>query len=167
MKASRLGWFGLLGLLGLLRFTPSAASGVLVADVTVRLHEVVSWVVAAISVTLLVRQWVRDPLTPIYMSLQGLLKACNRNALFYFAQSKDLQERRANESIPFDEHRLLLQGASNEFAALVETITGAMKSVKPSRDTVIDSGQYTGLGARGVAPSLPVAGGPRSDQVQE
>lgn len=124
-------------------------------DVPVRLHELISWVIAAVSFTLLVRQWIHDPLTPMYMSLQGVLKALNTKAVFYFTQARKVSPRDA-EGVSREELLSTLESASNDFNAFSQVVLGLMKAAKPGKDIPIDLLSYTTPAAPG--SPLPQAG---------
>ena len=51
---------------------------------TLSLHEIISWLITAVSITLFIYERKKNNLTPFYMNLQGLLKTCHIKAVFYW-----------------------------------------------------------------------------------
>ncbi|MBN1459934.1 MAG: hypothetical protein JXA57_10370 [Armatimonadetes bacterium] len=155
MKRGSLGLFGLVGLLGLAGLLRLAGSGGARGHLLVTIPEVVAWIVAAISLTLLIKQWRDDPMTPLYMMLQGIMKSCNAKWMFYFGQLKAARER-GDSSVSAEQYLTVLDAAAFDFRSLTETLMGAMKSAMPGKDLPTDLWEYTK--PRGI--SMPVAQGP-------
>ena len=129
---------------------PWARGGLLPLEVALRVHEIISWLIAAVSLTLLISGWLKDPLTPIYMSIQGALRAAHYSTIFFFSQASALEKEPGVLTVTCAQHLVALRAASTQFAALTEVLTGIMKSAKPGRDVKIDSSEFTrppGMGA--------------------
>ena len=103
--------------------------------VTVSWHEIVSWAITLVSLTLLLRQ--REENTKYYMILQGILKACHKRAGFLANIHGDVQ-RGGGRNIPHEEYTTFINGEYVNCLQLQEHIMGSMKSLKPKEDMPFD-----------------------------
>jgi hypothetical protein len=100
-------------------------------------HEIISWIITAVSVSLFVYERKKNNLTPFYMNLQGLLKTCHAKTVFYWqvaTQSEELDK-------PSEKFKWL--AVSNDFEALKQTIMGVMKAIEPNKDMPFNDRDYT------------------------
>ncbi len=113
-------------------------------QISLSIHEIISWIVAGISLALFIYERRRNNLTPFYMNLQGLLKTCHTKAVFYWQVSKRKTEEGANNSENKNDS-LMWDSVSADFEALKQTVMGIMKAVEPNKDTPFDVRDYTRL----------------------
>lgn len=104
------------------------------------IHEIVSWILTAISLSLFVYERKKNNLTPFYMYLQGILKTCHAKAIYYWQVAKHHEAiGDANSKNEF----IKWQGVSNDFEALKQIVMGVMKAVEPNKDMPFDDRDYT------------------------
>jgi hypothetical protein len=111
-------------------------------QVSVAIHEIISWIVAAISISLFFYERRKNSLTPFYMYLQGILKTCHAKTVFYFTVARHYESE--NDSTSKDE-ALKWQAVSNDFEALKQTVMGVMKAIEPNKDMPFSDRDYTVL----------------------
>jgi hypothetical protein len=100
-------------------------------QVSVAIHEIISWIVAAISIALFLYERRKNSLTPFYMNLQGLLKTCHAKAVFYFSVARHYESANKDEALKW-------QAVSSDFEALKQTVMGVMKAIEPDKDMPFD-----------------------------
>ncbi|MDP3097287.1 MAG: hypothetical protein Q8M86_05025 [Syntrophales bacterium] len=109
-------------------------------QVNVSIHEIISWIVAAVSLALFIYERRKNNLTPFYMYLQGLLKACHAKSVFYYqlAKSFDPQGGSADKDQFFK-----WQAVSWDFETMKQTVMGIMKAIQPGKDVPFSDRDYT------------------------
>jgi len=108
-------------------------------QVNLAIHEIISWIVAAVSLTLFIYERRKNNLTPFYMNLQGLLKTCQAKTVFYFTVARHYEN--ANDA-PGREEALRWQSVSSDFEALKQTVMGIMKAIQPEKDMIFSDRDY-------------------------
>ena len=109
-------------------------------QVSVALHEIISWLVAAVSIALFIFERRKNNLTPFYMNLQGILKSCHAKAVFYFQVATHLEQ----QENPADKKDIMMwRGVISDFEALKQMVMGVMKAVEPNKDAPFNDREYT------------------------
>ena len=107
-------------------------------QLSLAIHGILSWILTAVSVALWLHERRKNNLTPFYMNLQGILKACHAKAVFYFQMSRHHESDR-NEALRW-------QAVSNDFETLKQTVMGVMKAIEPDKDMPFSDRDYTRVG---------------------
>jgi hypothetical protein len=102
----------------------------------ISLHEIISWIVAVVSLTLFISEKLRKPRMQYYMALQGILMACYRKAVFYYSKS----QLAASKTTPDTNflYQDLCDHVSNDFNVLMQHVMGTMKSIEYKKDIPFD-----------------------------
>lgn len=122
--------------------------------VTLAWHEVLSWGLAIISVTLFIAERRRNDNVKYYMVLRGLLRACAQRCGFLVSTIEKVKQ--SGKEIPRDEFLFAVESEYANYVALQEHITGSMKSLQPDKDMPFDAGGFV-RGAPAQRPSVPTA----------
>ncbi|MFO0752146.1 MAG: hypothetical protein U0411_02320 [Thermodesulfovibrionales bacterium] len=109
-------------------------------QITLAFHEIISWILTAISFALFIYERKRNNLIPFYMNLQGLLKTCHAKAVFYWQVANHCKETFHDDS---KTNIIMWQSVSTDFEALKQTVMGIMKAVEPNRDMPFNDRDYT------------------------
>ena len=112
-------------------------------NITVPIHELVSWLITIVAVTLFIVERKKNVATPSYMALQGILRACDEKNGHYAALASRVQENDKREEIPKSEHLLVLETVQSEYVAMMQNIMGTMKAIQPTIDMSFDAEQFT------------------------
>ena len=107
-------------------------------------HELISWAVALVSVTLLVAERRKNDNAKYYMVLQGVLRACNQRAGFLVHVVEEA--KKSDRQIPREEFILAIESEYINYASLQEHIMGSMKSLQPDKDSPFDVGGFVSSG---------------------
>lgn len=112
--------------------------------ISIEWHEVISWLLTIVSVTLLVYEWRRNPRLSYYMALQGVLRACQEKARFYASRTGELQRRDlpSGQGIPKEEYLLFVSSVYADYVSLMEHIMGTVKAIEPKKDLPFDTVQF-------------------------
>lgn len=109
-------------------------------QITLAFHEIISWIVTAVSISLFIYERKKNNLTPFFMNLQGILKTCHAKALYYFQVQQYYKGLGGPNS---DVDALRWHAVSNDFEALKQTVMGVMKAIEPNKDMPFDDRDYT------------------------
>jgi hypothetical protein len=104
-------------------------------QVSIAIHEIISWIVAAISIALFFYERRKNSLTPFYMNLQGILKTCHAKTVFYFTVAKHYESENGSAG----------KNEALDFEALKQTVMGVMKAIEPDKDMPFNDRDYTSL----------------------
>ena len=104
--------------------------------VTLAWHEIVSWALTVVSVTLFVVERRKNDNIKYYMVLQGLLRACNQRCGFLVNTIERV--RQSGREVPRDEFIFVVESEYANYVALQEHIMGSMKSLHPAADIPFD-----------------------------
>jgi hypothetical protein len=115
--------------------------------VTLPIDQVIAYMVTLVSVVLFIVERRRNSKAPVYMSLQGMLKATYTK--FKIHQSNwglliQAKNGAQDRTITIDEHMLYVQMVSLDYDAQVEQILGIMKSLGIKEDTIFNKNDFTG-----------------------
>ena len=114
---------------------------------TLTIDQIVAYLVTIVSVVLFIIERRKNNKAPIYMALQGLLKAAYAKHKIHqsnwglFIQSKMNQE---NRNVTLEEHMLYVQMVSLDYDAQIEQILGIMKSLEMKEDSIFNKNDFTG-----------------------
>lgn len=126
-------------------------------------RELLSWVVAVISVTLFVTRLVierkQNPRLSYYMAIQGILRAIKTKAGFHASQLSRVQARTGagEETVPVQEYALFIESVYTDYASLMDHVMGSLKAIEPLKDIPFDTDEFLKRRERGVAPGPPPA----------
>lgn len=112
-------------------------------QLTIAIHELVSWAITVVSVTLFVLEKRRNTQLPLYMALQGILKSCHEKTLFYWKKAGNASENHPEGVVNLSEYVVMLESASSDFQALKQNILGSMKGIVPDADLPFYERGYT------------------------
>ena len=108
--------------------------------ITLAWHEVLSWGLALISMTLFIAERRRNDNVKYYMVLQGLLRACHQRCGFLVSTIE--KARQSGREIPRDEFFFVVESEYANYVSLQEHIMGSMKSLQPGKDMPFDVGGF-------------------------
>jgi len=128
--------------------------------ISIEWHELISWLITIVSVTLLVYEWRRNPRLSYYMALQGVLRACQEKARFYAARTGELERRSipSGKGVPKEEHLLFVASVYADYISLMEHIMGTVKAIEPKKDLPFDTAQFLRSGSERVPRETPDSG---------
>jgi len=106
-------------------------------SIEVSIHEVVSWLIAVVAVTLFLMERRKNVTAPCYKALQGILKSCLERKGHFAAIANKVQEDQRVE-IPKTEFMLTLDIAQTEYFAMMQYIMGTMHAIQLNQDVPAD-----------------------------
>ena len=119
--------------------------------ITLAWHEILSWGVALVSVTLFLVERRKNDNTKYYMVLQGILRACHQRS--GFLASACARFVKSERDPTRDEFSYAIESEYANYVQLQEHIMGSMKSLQPDKDMPFDVGGFI-RGARESAGQL-------------
>ena len=105
---------------------------------TLSIHEVISWVITIVTLTLFIYDKIRNPAIQYYMAFQGILMACHKKAVFYNSKASNINVNNAVQNISTQQYKDILECTSNDFYTLTQHIMGSMKAIKYDKDLPFD-----------------------------
>ena len=105
---------------------------------TVQIHELISWAITLIALTLFYVERKKNNNTSYYMVLQGLLKSCHEKVKVYAHLSGEFEQRDKRESVLKIEHVVLMKTVYSDYFSLMQSIMGFMKAFNPDKDIPFD-----------------------------
>ena len=111
-------------------------------NITVSIHEVISWLLTVAVFTLYLIERRKDSATPCFMALQGILRACRQKSGHLAVLAKSIREDE-REAIPKTEILLYFDIAQTEYAAMMQQITGSMKAILPDEPFGIEEDDFS------------------------
>src|SRR5690349_10097213 len=96
---------------------------------TLAWHEIMSWGLTLISLTLFIAERRRNDNVKYYMVLQGLLRACNQRCGFLVNTIEKVKQ--SGREVPRDEFCFVVESEYANYVSLQEHIMGSMKSLQP------------------------------------
>ena len=91
--------------------------------ITLAWHEILSWGVALVSVTLFLVERRKNDNTKYYMVLQGILRACNQRS--GFLASTDNKFKKSDRDVSRDEFSFVISSEYANYVQLQEYIMGS------------------------------------------
>ena len=116
-------------------------------NITVSIHEVISWLLAVAVFTLYLIERRKNSSTPFYMALQGILRACREKSRHLAVLAKSIKEDQ-RETIPKSEILLYLDVSQTEYFAMMQQIMGTMKAILPFDSIGYDIDEFTNTHGR-------------------
>ena len=111
-------------------------------DITVSIHEIISWLLTVAIFTLYLIERRKNSTTPFYMALQGILRACREKSGHLSVLTKSIKEDK-REAIPKTEILLYLDISQTEYFAMMQQIAGTMKAILPFDSVSYDVDEFT------------------------
>lgn len=108
--------------------------------ITLAWHEVLSWGLMLISLTLFIAERRRNDNTKYYMVLQGILRACNQRSGYLASTFGRLRD--SDRQVPREEFVFAAESEYVNYLQLQEHIMGSMKSLQPDKDMPFDVGGF-------------------------
>ncbi|WP_102798379.1 hypothetical protein [Bowmanella denitrificans] len=111
------------------------------------IDQIIAYIVTIVSVVLFLQEKFKNNKVPVYMALQGLLKAAYAKHKIHqsnwglFIQAKMNNEDR---QISLDEYMLYVQMVALDYDAQIEQILGLMKSLEIKEDSIFNKNDFTG-----------------------
>lgn len=111
-------------------------------NITVSIHEIISWLLTVAVFTLYLIERRKNSATPFYMALQGILRACREKSGHLVVLAKSIKEDE-REAIPKTEILLYLDISQTEYVAMMQQIMGTMKAILPDDNSPYDVDEFT------------------------
>jgi hypothetical protein len=111
------------------------------------IDQLISWALTIIAFTLFIIEKKRNSKRPLYMALQGVLKAIYAKFKYHnsnFGFLVDAHIRKIDRTVSLEEHLLYVQMVTSDYESLMESLLGLMKSLELSNDEVFDKEVFTG-----------------------
>jgi hypothetical protein len=102
-------------------------------NIDVSIHEVVSWLVTVVALTLFLMERRKNVAAPCYKALQGILRSCLDWKGHFAVLAKNLQEDK-REEIPKTEFLLTLDIAQTEYFAMMQFVMGTIHAIQLNQD---------------------------------
>jgi hypothetical protein len=110
-------------------------------NITISIHEIISWLLTVVVVTLYLIERRKNSSTPFYMALQGILRACREKSRHLAVLVKTIKEDQ-RETIPKSEILLYLDVSQTEYVAMMQQVIGTMKAILPFDSTAYDIDEF-------------------------
>lgn len=111
-------------------------------NITVPIHEIISWLVTVVAVTLYFMERRKNVTAPCYMALRGILRSCLERKGHFALLAKNLQEDK-REEIPKTEFLLTLDIAQTEYFAMMQYVMGTINAIRLNQDIPADVDEFT------------------------
>lgn len=111
-------------------------------NITVSIHEVISWLLTVVVFTLYLIERRKNSATPCFMALQGILRACQQKSRHLSVLAKSIREDK-REAIPKTEILLYFDISHTEYAAMMQQIIGSMKALLPDEPFPIEENDFS------------------------
>lgn len=111
-------------------------------NINVSIHEVISWLVAVVAVTMYIMERRKNVTSPCYLALQGILRSCLERKGHYALLAKNLQADK-REEIPKTEFLLALDIAQTEYFAMMQYVMGTLNAMQLNQDMPSDADEFT------------------------
>jgi hypothetical protein len=111
-------------------------------NINVSIHEVISWLVTAVAVTLFLMERRKNVTAPCYTALQGILRSFLERKGHFAMLAKNLQEDK-REEIPKTEFLLTLDIAQTEYFAMMQYVMGTIHAIRLNQDIPSDVDEFT------------------------
>jgi len=111
-------------------------------DITVSIHEIISWLLTVAIFTLYLIERRKNSTTPFYMALQGILRACREKSGHLAVLTKSIKDDK-REAVPKTEILLYLDISQTEYFAMMQQIAGTMKAILPFDSVSYDVDEFT------------------------
>jgi hypothetical protein len=99
-------------------------------NITVSIHEVISWLLTVVVFTLYLIERRKNSAMPCFMALHGILRACREKSAHLAVLAKGIREDK-RDAIPKTEILLYFDISQTEYTAMAQQITGSMKAILP------------------------------------
>lgn len=110
-------------------------------NITVPFHEIISWLVTVVAVTLFLMERRKNVTAPCYMALRGILRSCLDRKGHYAVLAKNLQADQ-REEIPKTEFLLALDIAQTEYFAMMQYVMGTLNAMQLSQEIPSDADEF-------------------------
>jgi len=110
-------------------------------NITVPFHEIISWLVTVVAVTLFLMERRKNVTAPCYMALRGILRSCLDRKGHYAVLAKNLQADQRGE-IPKTEFLLALDIAQTEYFAMMQYVMGTLNAMQLSQEIPSDADEF-------------------------
>jgi hypothetical protein len=111
-------------------------------NIDVSIHEVISWLVAVVALTLFLMERRKNVTAPCYKALQGILRSCLDRKGHFAMLAKNLQEDK-REEIPKTEFLLTLDIAQTEYFAMMQYVMGTIHAIQLNLDIPSEIEEFT------------------------
>ena len=111
-------------------------------NIDVPIHEIISWLVTAVAVTLYLMERRKNVTAPCYSALQGILRSCLERKGHFAVLAKNLQEDKRQE-IPKTEFLLTLDIAQTEYFAMMQYVMGTIHAIRLNQDIPLEVDEFS------------------------
>lgn len=111
-------------------------------NISVPIHEIISWLVTVVAVTLYLMERRKNVTAPCYMALQGILRSCLERKGHFAVLAKNLQEDN-REEIPKTEFLLTLDIAQTEYFAMMQYVMGTIQAIRLNQDIPLEVDEFS------------------------
>lgn len=106
-------------------------------NINIPIHEVISWLVTVVALTLFLMERRKNVSGPCYKALQGILRSCLERKGHFAVLAKNLQEDK-REEIPKTEFLLTLDIAQTEYFAMMQYVMGTIHAIQLNQELPAD-----------------------------
>jgi hypothetical protein len=110
--------------------------------ISVPIHEIISWLVTVVAVTMYLMERRKNVTAPCYMALQGILRSCLERKGHFAVLAKNLQEDK-REEIPKTEFLLTLEIAQTEYFAMMQYVMGTIQAIRLNQDIPLEVDEFS------------------------
>ena len=110
-------------------------------NITVPFHEIISWLVTVVAVTLYLMERRKNVTAPCYMALRGILRSCLDRKGHFAVLAKNLQADK-REVIPKTEFMLALDIAQTEYFAMMQYVMGTLNAMQLNQEIPSDVDEF-------------------------
>ena len=114
---------------------------------SIPIDQAIAYMITILSLVLFVMEKKRNSKAPVYMALQGMLKAAYSKHKMHQSNWGILlksQMEGPDRQVSLEEHKLYVQLVSLDYDAQVDQILGIMKSLEIKDNAVFDKNDFTG-----------------------
>ncbi|MEJ2164614.1 MAG: hypothetical protein P8X90_03725 [Desulfobacterales bacterium] len=110
--------------------------------ISVPIHEIISWLVTVVAVTMYLMERRKNVTAPCYTALQGILRSCLERKGHFALLAKNLQEDE-REEIPKTEFLLTLEIAQTEYFAMMQYVMGTIQAIRLNQDIPLEVDEFS------------------------
>jgi hypothetical protein len=111
-------------------------------NISVPIHEIISWLVTVVAVTMYLMERRKNVTAPCYTALQGILRSCLERKGHFADLAKNLQEDK-REEIPKTEFLLTLDIAQTEYFAMMQYVMGTIQAIRLNQDIPLEVDEFS------------------------
>jgi hypothetical protein len=111
-------------------------------NIDVSIHEIISWLVTVVAVTMYIMERRKNLNAPCHLALKGILRSCLERKGHYAVLAKNLQADK-REEIPKTEFLLALDIAQTEYFAMMQYVMGTLNAMQLNQEMPSEADEFT------------------------